>query len=211
MCLSRRIALLAAGVSCLFLLACMTGGPQKTLNVMADALEKNDGNAFLAQMDTRQYAASQFSNMKQENRGLNMLDSLSRDLGLGGVDTLLGDIINMEESLCKAFRRGVSTGEMMADCRVATTPDCPWVPESLRKARVTELDGGAAVASVTTPAGMTSWLALRKYGETWKVVGRAIMEEDARRHARTGGTSPAPASPQKPAPAPADGGKVVNL
>ncbi len=202
----RPVALLVMGLCCLSLLACMTSGPQKPLNAMADALSKNDSAAFLALMDTRQYAVNQFNNMKQENRGLDILDSLSRDLGLGGVDNLFGDIINMEDRLRTAFRRGVSTGEMMARCRTATTPDCPWVPESLRKARIIELGADAAVASVTTPVGMTSWLALQKRGEQWKVVGRAIMEEEARRYAQAPSAAPA-----APAPAPAEAGKPVNL
>ena len=31
--------------------ACVTSGPQKALNDVADALSKNDGAAFLAQLD----------------------------------------------------------------------------------------------------------------------------------------------------------------
>ena len=70
-----------------------------------------------------------------------------------------------------------------------------------------ELGPDAAVASVTTPAGMTSWLALRKQGETWRVVGRAVMENMARAFAQAGSqtkaASAAPAKAQQPAATPA--------
>ena len=76
-----------------------------------------------------------------------------------------------------------------------------------------ELGPDAAVASVTTPAGMTSWLALRKQGENWRVVGRAVMENMARAFAQAGQAKAAPAAPAKaqqpaatPAPKPAPKG-----
>ena len=71
----------------------------------------------------------------------------------------------------------------IADCTQATYPDCPWVPESLRKAKVKKLNDTAAVASVTTPAGITSWLALQKRGDEWVVVGQAALEDTARKYA----------------------------
>jgi len=70
------------------------------------------------------------------------------------------------------------------------------VPESLKAAKITELGADAAVAQVTTPARMTSWLALRKVGEKWLVVGQAVMESTAREYA----LQKAPAAPEKPAP-----------
>ena len=147
---------------CGLLASCLSSGPEKPLGAMADAMEKNDSAAFLAQMDMPLFAANEARNMTSENEALNMLDSLGQDLGLGGMDQLLGSALNMEDKLRKSLTRGVSTGELMAHCRKAERPDCPWVPESLRNARVVELGPDAAVASVTTPAGMTSWLALRK-------------------------------------------------
>ncbi|HZF61713.1 MAG TPA: hypothetical protein VEZ52_08845, partial [Desulfovibrio sp.] len=63
-------------------------------------------------------------------------------------------------------------------------------------AKITELGADAAVAQVTTPARMTSWLALRKVGEKWLVVGQAVMESTAREYA----LQKAPAAPEKPAP-----------
>ena len=109
----------------------------------------------------------------------------------------------MEDKLRKSLTRGVSTGELMAHCRKAERPDCPWVPESLRNARVVELGPDAAVASVTTPAGMTSWLALRKQGENWRVVGRAVMENMARAFAQAGQAKAAPAArPRRSSPPP---------
>ena len=175
----RSLLLASLALTCGLLASCLSSGPEKPLGAMADAMEKNDSAAFLAQMDMPLFAANEARNMTNENEALNMLDSLGQDLGLGGMDQLLGSALNMEDKLRKSLTRGVSTGELMAHCRKAERPDCPWVPESLRNAKVVELGPDAAVASVTTPAGMTSWLALRKQGETWRVVGRAVMENMA--------------------------------
>lgn len=200
----RPAGMLIPVLSAVLLAACMTSGPEKTLGEMADALSANDSAAFMANMDLKRFANNEISNMTQESRGLNMLDTLGRRLGIGGVDKMLNSIVDVENDLRQHFQRGVSTGELMADCRQATTPDCPWVPESLRKAKVVKLNETAAVASVTTPAGMTSWLALQKRGESWQVVGQAVMEDTARKYA-LGTAAPAskeqqPAGRDKPAP-----------
>lgn len=176
--------------------ACVTSGPQKALNNVADALNKNDGAAFLAQLDMKPFAANQIKNMTREDQALNALDSMGRMLGLGGMEDLLGSVVDMQARLQKQYMRGVSTGELVAQCSNADTPDCPWVPESLKNAKITELGDDAAVAQVTTPARMTSWLALRKVGENWLVVGQAVMESTAREYA----LQKAPAAPEKPAP-----------
>ena len=180
----RSLLLASLALTCGLLASCLSSGPEKPLGAMADAMEKNDSAAFLAQMDMPLFAANEARNMTNENEAL-----------------------NMEDKLRKSLTRGVSTGELMAHCRKAERPDCPWVPESLRNAKVVELGPDAAVASVTTPAGMTSWLALRKQGETWRVVGRAVMENMARAFAQAGSqtkaASAAPAKAQQPAAKPA--------
>ncbi|MDE7370156.1 MAG: hypothetical protein K2N07_00120, partial [Desulfovibrio sp.] len=61
-------------------------------------------------------------------------------------------------------------------------------------ATVVELGEDAAIAKVTTPARLTSWLALRKVGGRWLVVGRAAMEQTARQYALA-----APAEQEAPA------------
>lgn len=209
----RSLLLATLALSCGLLASCLSSGPEKPLGAMADAMEKNDSATFLAQIDMPRFAANEARNMTNENEALNMLDSLGQDLGLGGMDQLLGSALNMEDKLRKSLTRGVSTGELMAHCRKAERPDCPWVPESLRNAKVVELGPEAAVASVTTPAGMTSWLALRKQGKNWRVVGRAVMENMARAFAQAGQAKAAPAAPAKtqqpaakPAPKPAPKG-----
>lgn len=202
----RSLLLATLALSCGLLASCLSSGPEKPLGAMADAMEKNDSATFLAQIDMPRFAANEARNMTNENEALNMLDSLGQDLGLGGMDQLLGSALNMEDKLRKSLNRGVSTGELMAHCRKAERPDCPWVPESLRNAKVVELGPEAAVASVTTPAGMTSWLALRKQGENWRVVGRAVMENMARAFAQAEQAKAAPAAPaktQQPAAKPA--------
>lgn len=184
--------------------ACVTSGPQKALNALADALNKNDSAAFLAQLDMKSFAVNHIKNMTKDDQALGALDSMGRMLGLGGMEDLLGSVVDMQARLQKQFTRSVSTGELMAQCGAAETPDCPWVPESLKNAKITELGADAAVAQVTTPARMTSWLALRKVGENWLVVGQAVMESTAREYAQQK-TAPAKAAPApvQPTPKPA--------
>lgn len=146
-------------------------------------------------MDLKTFAANQIKNLTREDQALSSLDSLGRMLGLGGMDDLLGSVLNMENRLQSQYTRGVSTGEMMAQCREAQTPDCPWVPESLKQAQVTELSDTAAVAKVTTPAKMTSWLALRKKGDRWLVVGQAILESTAKAYATDVSAPPVSGAP----------------
>lgn len=176
--------------------ACLPSGPQKGLNALADALEKNDSAAFLARVDMKALAANTIKSMTREDRALSTLDVLGRRLGLGGMEDLLGNVMDVERSLRADFTRGVSTGELMGRCRKAETPDCPWTPEALKNARVKELGPDAAVAQVTTAARMTSWLALRRQGEDWRVVGQAAMEDAAREFATQ---SPPPVAPARDA------------
>ena len=117
--------LLVAALLAALLTACFASGPQKALNSLAEALNKNDSAAFLAQLDLKTFAANQIKNLTREDQALSSLDSLGRMLGLGGMDDLLGSVLNMETRLQSQYTRGVSTGEMMAQCREARTPDCP--------------------------------------------------------------------------------------
>ena len=55
---------------------------------------------------------------------------------------------------------------------------------------------GLETSTVKITEAMTSWLALRKVGEKWLVVGQAVMESTAREYA----LQKAPAAPEKPAP-----------
>ena len=113
----RSLLLASLALTCGLLASCLSSGPEKPLGAMADAMEKNDSAAFLAQMDMPLFAANEARNMTNENEALNMLDSLGQDLGLGGMDQLLGSALNMEDKLRKSLTRGVSTGELMAHCR----------------------------------------------------------------------------------------------
>ena len=187
--------------------ACVSSGPQKALNGMAEALKKNDSAAFLAAMDMKSFANNEMKNLAKEEAPLGFLDSLGCSLGIGGMDEILGSIVDMESRLHNQFNRGVSTGELMAQCREVETPNCPWVPESLNNAKITEIGSAAAVAQVTTPARMTSWLALRKVGDKWLVVGRAVMESTARQYAVAKSAPDAPAAPAVPPAAPAAPGE----
>ena len=202
----RRAGLPLLAASALLFSGCFETGPQKTLTSLADALNKNDAGGFLSLVDSKRMAQCEMQNMIQEDRALSMLDSLGNRLKLGGVQDLLGQVIDVERELVKDYEKGVSTGSMMAECRTASTPGCPWVPESLKGAEVREISPTAAVARVVTPARMTSWLALQKQGDQWRVVGKASLESTAREYA----LDQAQARPSA-APTPAASGNVVHM
>ncbi len=164
---------------CLALTGCLSSGAEKPLKEMATSLTERDATQFLMQMDIKRFSAAEVQALTQDNKPLQALDSVGKFLGLGGMDDLLGSVVDMEKQNVEYFTRGVSTGELINKCTRAQKPNCPWVPESLLKAKVKEISDSAAVAQVTTPAGMTSWLALAKLGDTWKVVGHAVLEKEA--------------------------------
>ena len=204
-----------AVVPSLLLAACLSAsGPEKALDTLADALDANDSAAFLSGVDMGAFAENHIRNMTADAPALGSLDALGNLLGLGSVDRLLDDLLDMRGRLETEFRRGVSSGARMARCRTAETPDCPWVPLSLREAKIVEVGADAAIARVTTPARLTSWLALRKVGGRWLVVGQAVMEETARSYALGAGKKPsAPdgAGRQRPAAPAGESGGVTAI
>ncbi len=169
---------------CLALTGCLSSGPEKPLEEMAQALDARDADAFLAQMDMKRFAKAEVEGMTQGNSALEAIDNVGKFLGLGGVGDFLGTVLNTQDAATKSFSRGVSTGELINQCTRSQKPNCPWVPESLRTATIKELSDVAAVAQITTPAGMTSWLALAKEGDVWKVVGQAVLEKEATQAAK---------------------------
>ena len=54
--------LLVAALLAALLTACFASGPQKALNSLAEALNKNDSAAFLAQLDLKTFAANTIRN-----------------------------------------------------------------------------------------------------------------------------------------------------
>ena len=203
----KRIFRLACAVLlALAVLGCNgASGPQKALDSLAKALDDNNSAAFLAGMDMKAYAENHIRNLAANDPALRALGSLGRLFRLGNVDQLLSGALDMKAQMEADFTRGVSTGELMARCRTDETPECPWVPEALREAKIVELNAEAAIAKITTPARLTSWIALRKLGEHWLVVGRAALEQTARQYALAAGAQEQGAAPAeaKPAPAPA--------
>lgn len=155
-------------------------GPAAALDAMAKSMDANDSQAFLARVDLDQYANNYVRGLADANQALSSLNAIGKMLGVGNLDELIGGVVDMKAKLADRFNRGVATGELAAECRVSINADCPWVPESLRGAAVVELGPDAAIAKITTPAKITSWLALRKIGGQWKVVGQAAMEGSAR-------------------------------
>lgn len=175
------------------LLACTASGPQKALNDLAKAMEDNNPQAFLDQIDMAAYADNYLKTMTHNDEALSSLNALGKMLGIGGIDQLIGSVVDIKAKLRDRLVRGVASGELMVECRDATTPDCPWVPKSLREATVVDINPEAAIAKVTTPARLTCWLALRKRGEKWLVVGQAVLESDAKALAM--GAAPKAAQP----------------
>ena len=191
----KHISLL---VGTLLLAGCLSSGPEKPLQEAATALAQKDSALFLAQIDMKRFAAAQINNLTQEDTALRTLDNVGKFLGLGGMDELLGSVMNMQMRLEDQFTRTVSTGELEMQCRAATSPDCPWVAQSLRNALVKELNPDAAVARITTPTNISSWLALRKINNVWKIVGQAPLEKSAAGYALE---TAAPEATQPDAPA----------
>ena len=201
----KRIFRLACAVLlALVALGCNgASGPQKALNSLAKALDDNDSAAFLSGLDMTAYAENHIRNLAANDPALRALGSLGRLFRLGNVDQLLSGALDMKAQMEADFTRGVSTGELMARCRTDETPECPWVPEALRDAKIVELNAEAAIAKITTPARLTSWIALRKLGEHWLVVCRAALEQTAREYALAAGAQTQDKAPARAEPAPA--------
>ncbi len=166
-----------------FMSACISSGSEKTLENMAHALDNKDANLFLAQINMTRFATAQINNMTQASKPLQALDAVGRMLGLGGMEDLLGAVHDMKREQTEFFMHGVSTGELMLMCSTSTTPNCPWLPDALRQARMVEVSDTAVIAQITTPTNISSWLAIAKDGEKWKVVGQSALESVARNYA----------------------------
>ena len=167
--------------------ACTRSGPEEALDRLAKAMENNNPAAFLSVIDLRAYSANYIKNMTSSAPALNSLNELGNLLGLGSIDKLIGSLVDVQAQIKNEFEKGVATGELMAQCKQALTPDCPWYPESLRDAEVIDLGPDMAVARVTTPARISSWLAMRKINNVWQITGRAEMENRAIDIARNSG------------------------
>ena len=191
-------ALLALVVSSL-LLACQPAGADKTLGKMAAALRQNDSAAFISCIDLGTFAANELKTITRSNAALGALDSLGKMLGLGNMDSMVEKFVDLPAKLQEQFNYGVSTGELAAQCRQSTSSGCPWTPDALANARSVSVGESAAVAKVTVASGLTTWLALHRFGDVWKVVGMAPLENEARAYALAGSQKPAaPASDARP-------------
>lgn len=192
------LSLLTSLGCALLLVGCLDSGPQKPLNAMARALTERDSALFLAQMDGKTFAANTINALTREDPALRTLDAVGKMLGLGGMEDLVNSVVDMHQRQQELFTRGVSTGELVLECTRATKPNCPWVPEALKAAKVRKLGDTAAIAQVTTPARLTSWLALRKVGENWLVVGQAPLEATAQAYATGAQAATQTGAPQQP-------------
>jgi hypothetical protein len=193
----------------LLLAGCIGSGPGKALHDVASSLERKDSTAFLAKMDAGRYAAAFLDNLTQGNPALKALDSAAGKLLGMGVADMVNSLAPMEEQLVGDFKRRVATGELVNECSRASSTGCPWVPASLRGAKIKELGPEAAVAHVTVPGNIATWIAMAKIGGEWKIVGLSPQEEFATRYAKSPPVSPAPPA-QRPA-APAGPGKPASI
>ncbi|MBQ7457248.1 MAG: hypothetical protein IJS54_06570 [Desulfovibrio sp.] len=181
------------GVRCLCVLCvlvwvgiagCTQGQSAKDcLMVCAKALEDNDAQGFLNQFDLKACALSQIKNMTDSNDALHTLDRLGRTLGIGGMEDLLGNVLDVEHSIKQQFVKKVSTGALVQECSRSEKTGCPWVPTALRNADIRTLSKQAVVARIVSPTKMTTWLAIQKQGEKWRITGWAALEDVAGQYA----------------------------
>ena len=102
---------LCLGIASFALFGCEVTGssPRDMLVDCAKALEQNDASAFIGCFDLKACASTQIQNMTKENDALNTLDLLGRNLGIGGMEDLLGNVFDMENSLRQNFVKKSST------------------------------------------------------------------------------------------------------
>ncbi|MDE5831908.1 MAG: hypothetical protein K2H64_02810 [Desulfovibrio sp.] len=188
----KNLKSIAVGMAAsLFLFACASSGPRKTLDELASALQNNNPQEFLSCLDMEAYANNTLASITGGNAVFHSLNSISSMLGLGGLDQMINSVIDYRAELRDTLAKGVASGELTLQCQRGGETNCPWVASSLREAVIVEIAPSAAIAKVTTPAKLTSWIALRKSGDKWLVTGQALMEDDARRYAMSG-NRPAP-------------------
>ena len=121
-----------------------------------------------------------------------------------------GDIEGVEHNGAALYKRIPYAEAPVGELRwKAPVPKAPW--QGVYKAdewgarppqpAAPGQDGGMSedclYLSVTTPANITSWLSLRKEGNAWKIVGRAPLENLARRYASPPREQPADQPGQK--------------
>ena len=179
----------------LIIIGCGSSGPKKALDEIAAALQENDPSSFLARIDLDAYANNSLTAMTSSNAVYDSLNSLSGMLGLGNLDQMINSVIDYKAIIKKELAQGVASGELKLQCAQGSQINCPWTPQALRDAQIIELNTNAAIAKVTTQAQLTSWLALRKNGENWQVVGQTLYEADARKLALA---QPVPAKEPEP-------------
>lgn len=151
-------------------------GPQTTLDKVADALETKDGEAFSQVVDIARcfeigykMEKTAFRNtMSQILKGITGSSSQTARMA----DLVLPDV--QRQKGAEMFKELVNTGQILMLCQQSKKPDCPWVPDSLRKAEVKEVADNIAVAAVDTPNGLRQWVGLREVEGEWivKVVAK---------------------------------------
>ncbi|MDO5536267.1 MAG: hypothetical protein Q4F72_01860 [Desulfovibrionaceae bacterium] len=185
---------------CLPLAACKEkSGPEKALDTTAKALKDKNSALFLNQLDINAFTYHELVNLRKDNTLLDLAGNLGSLLGIDNqLQELLVAASSLKEQYISTFTRTVNSGELPAHCSRSLTADCPWDPAGLEKAEVQLLDENAAIARVTTSANITSWVALRKKGEAWAIVGKAPSQETATLFAKD--SSDVPQAEEQPVP-----------
>ncbi len=196
--IKKCAALLLAMCLAMPLAGCESSGPKGACDRAASALTKKDSALFIAQFDMDAYAYHELVNLSKDNGLMKLTDQIG---SLFGINDQLNEIIlnatNLKGQTEETFKRTVANGEMAAICSRSTSADCPWDVTGLEKAKIKELNEEAAIATVTTKANVTSWVALRKKGETWVIVGKAPTEDKAVLFATDQKGMPTPPAEQK--------------
>ncbi|MDO4839116.1 MAG: hypothetical protein Q3990_00370 [Desulfovibrionaceae bacterium] len=162
------------------LAGCESSGPKGACDRAASALEKKDSALFMSQFDMDAYAYHEFVNLSKDNGLMKLTDQIGSIFGINDqLNSIIMNATNLKGQTEETFKRSVANGEMAAICSRSTSADCPWDVTGLKNAKIKELNEEAAIATVTTKANVTSWVALRKKGETWVIVGKAASEEKA--------------------------------
>lgn len=157
-----------------------SSGPEKAVSIAAEALKNKDSEAFSTAVDIKSYLEIAMTEEKAAYRramgsilGSNLAEQAMRFANNILPQAQINDAV-------KGFKQTVDTGQISLLCQQSQNPDCPWVYESLRNAKVKEVGDNSAVASVDTPNGIRQWLAIRRYDDNWKIMAVCSTEGDAK-------------------------------
>ena len=156
---------------CLWIAACGSSGPQKTIDGLSKALETKDTELLKTHVDIPRLArsmaeaaqAEQEKAWKQAGNPFGMESNPFSEFIPKATDpAVIKSIINH-------FPESVATGQLVLTSK---EKGWPWDPAALKKTTIEEVGPKSAVAIVDAPIGLRTFLSLRKgEDETWKITG----------------------------------------